>query len=192
MNLKNNTRRSFLRAVGGAVGIAALSGCTATTSGNVTTVTLNTAEVMDYGDSILSFAKAGIVLPFVSTAIGASGLVIAEAAITALETALSAFNTAAGGKATVSYDDTSAKTAFDSIVAAIEKIDTYIVATITATVSDTTVVTEAKSAANAASGLISIIRGLVDSLSVGKHVGASMRGDVYVSEIAAWQKTQTH
>lgn len=184
-------RRTFLRGMAGLAGITALAACTVTKTGNVTTITLNTAEVLDYGDSVLSFAQAGIGLTFVASAIGVPGVAIAEAAITALKTALAAFNTAAGGKATVSYDDTSAKTAFDSVVASVKTINTYIVATITATVSDSTIVTEAKTAANAASGIISAIQGLVDSLGLEKRVGATLKAQSDMAEIRVWLKTRT-
>ena len=184
----NNTRRDFLKAAAGIAGVTALAGCTITKNGTVTTVTLNNQEVLNYGESILSFAKAGIGITFVASGLGASGVAIAGAAISALDTALTAFNKAAGGSATVTFDNASAMAAFESIVDSAEKINSYIVATITATVSNSTVVDQAKVAANAASGLISILKALVSTFasSIAPRVGNSLRGDAYVAEVKTW------
>ena len=187
----NTSRRNLLKGFAGAAGIVALAGCTITKSGTTVTLTLNTKEVLDYGDSVLSFAQAGIALSFVASGLGAAGVSIATAAITELKDGLAAFNTAAKGAATISYNDASAKTAFNSILTAIKTIDTYIVATIAATVSDSTIVSEAKTAANAASGIISIIEGLIDSLTTSTTVASSLKADYHVAEIDSWLKTQT-
>lgn len=184
----NNTRRKFLKSAAGIAGITALAGCTITKNGNVTTVTLNTQEVLDYGNTVLSFAKAGIAIPFVAAAITPAGMAIAQEAINGLSSALTAFNKAANGKATVSYDDTSIKTAFDSIVSDLTTVNQYIVQTITSTVADSAVVQNAQIAANAASGLISIVKGLVDKYmsGVAPRVSNAMRGDAYVAEVNTW------
>lgn len=186
--MTNNTRRNFLKAAAGIAGATALAGCTITKNGTVTTVTLNTQEVLDYGNTVLSFAKAGIALPFVADALAPAGMVIARGAINSLSSALAAFNKAANGKATVSYDDTSVKTAFDSIMSDLTTVNQYIVQTIAATVADSTVVKNAQIAANAAAGLISIIKGLVDQYmsGVAPRVGAAARGDAYVAEVKTW------
>lgn len=191
MTLKNNTRRNFLRGVAGIAGVTALAACTVTKNGTTTTITLNTAEIMDYGDAVLSFANTAIGISFVASGLGASGVAIATAAITELKAGLAAFNTAAGGKATVEYDNASVKTAFDSIVAAVKKINGYIVATITATVANSDVVNNAKIAANAAAGLIGIIQGLVDTYATPKRVGASLKADAYIAEIKTWSASLT-
>lgn len=191
IKIRTPSRRNFLKAAAGIAGITALAGCTVTKNGSVTTVTLNTQEVLNYGESILSFAKAGVGITFVSAALGASGIAIADAAISELGKALTAFNTAAGGAATVTFDNTSVKTAFESIVDSAEKINSYIVAAITASVSDSTVVSDAKVAANAAAGLISILEALVSTFTSGiaPRVGAANRGDSYVAEINSWVKS---
>lgn len=184
----NNTRRGFLKTAAGIAGITALAGCTVTKNGSVTTVTLNTQEVLDYGSTVLSFAKAGIALPFVAAAISPAGMTIAQGAISGLSAALIAFNKAANGKATVSYDDTSIKAAFDSIVSDLTAVNQYIVQTITATVADSDIVQNAQIAANAAAGLISIVKGLVDRYmsGVAPSVGNALRGDAYVAEVKTW------
>ena len=187
-----STRRTFLKSTTGLGFAAVLAGCTTMKNGNVTTVTLNTQEVLDYGNTVLSFAKAGIAIPFVAAAITPAGVTIAQEAINGLSSALTAFNKAASGKATVSYDDTSIKTAFDSIVSALMTVNQYIVQTITATVADSAVIQNAQIAANAAAGLISIIKGLVDHYMSGiaPRVGASVRGDSYVAEVNTWVKSR--
>lgn len=184
----NNTRRNFLKAAAGIAGITALAGCTVTKNGSVTTVTINTQEVLDYGNTILSFAKAGIALPFVAAAISPAGMTIAQGAINGLSAALVAFNKAANGKATVSYDDASVKSAFDSILTSAQTISGYIIQTITATVSDSDVVEKAKVAANAAAGLISILKALVSTFmsDTAPRVGNALRGDAYVAEVNTW------
>ena len=184
----NPSRRGFLKAAAGIAGVTALAGCTVTKSGKVTTVTLNTQEVLNYGESILSFAKAGVGITFVSAALGTSGVAIADTAISTLDTALTAFNKAAGGKATVTFDNSSVKAAFESIVDSAETINSYIIATITATVSDSDVVEKAKVAANAAAGLISILKALVSTFmsDTAPRVGNALRGDAYVAEIKTW------
>ena len=181
-------KRNLLKSMAGIAGVTALAGCTITKNSNVTTVTLNTQEVLDYGNTVLSFAKAGIAIPLVATAITQDGVTIAQGAIDGLSSALVAFNKAANGKATVRYDDTSIKTAFDSIVDDLTTINQYIVQTITATVADSTVIQNAQIAANAADGLISIIKGLVDQYmsGVAPRVGAAVRGDAYVAEVKTW------
>lgn len=186
--MANNTRRNFLKTAAGIAGITALAGCTITKNGNVTTTTLNTQEVLDYGNTVLSFAKAGIALPFVAAAITPAGMTIAQKAIDGLSDALIAFNKAANGKVTVSYDDTSVKTAFDSIVSDLTTVNQYIVQTITATVADSDIVQNAQIAANAAAGLISIVKGLVDQYmsGVAPSVGNALRGDAYVAEVNTW------
>lgn len=183
-----NTRRTFIKSTAGLGFAAVLAGCTTTKNGNVTTVTLNTHEVLDYGNTVLSFAKAGIAIPFVAAAITPAGVTIAQTAIDGLSSALAAFNKAANGKATVSYDDTSVKTAFDSIVADLTTVNQYIVQTITATVADSAVIQNAQIAANAAAGLTSIIKGLVDRYMSGiaPRVGAAAHGDAYVAEVKTW------
>lgn len=184
----NNTRRDFLKTVAGIAGITALAGCTVTKNGTVTTITLNTQEVLDYGNTVLSFAKAGIALPFVAAAISPAGMTIAQGAISGLSAALTSFNKAANGKATVSYDDTSVKSAFDSIASDLTTVNQYIVQTITATVADSDIIQNAQIAANAAAGLISIVKGLVDRYmsGVAPSVGNALRGDAYVAEVNTW------
>ena len=139
-------------------------------------------------ENILSTICAGIALPFVAAAIGPAGMTIAQGAISGLSAALTAFNKAANGKATVSYDDTSVKTAFDSIVSDLTTVNQYIVQTITATVADSDIVQNAQIAANAAAGLISIVKGLVDRYmsGVAPSVGNALRGDAYVAEVKTW------
>lgn len=191
IKIRTPSRRGFLKAAAGIAGVTALAGCTVTKNGSVTTVTLNTQEVLNYGESIISFAKAGVGITFVSAALGTSGIAIADAAISTLDTALTAFNKAANGKATVTFDDSSVKAAFESIVNSADTINSYIVATITATVSDSDVVEKAKVAANAVAGLISILKALVSTFdsALAPRVGNTLRGDAYVTEVKTWVKS---
>jgi len=160
----NISRRSLLRAGAGTLAAGLLAACTVTKSGTTTTVTLNVSEVVDYGSAILSFASTAINVSFVASAMGTANLALANTVITSLKSALAAFQSAAGSSASVSYDSASVKTAFDSILADVEKVDTLIISTITGTAANlsSSVVSEAKTAAGAAETLIDLLKAMVD------------------------------
>lgn len=199
MNKTIPTRRGFMKAAAGIAGMAALAGCTVTKSGTTTTVTLNVAEVVDYGNAILSFASTAINISFVASGMGTANVALANTVIASLKSGLTAFSTAAGSSTSVSYDSASVKAAFDSILADVEKVDTLIISTITGTASNlsSSVVSDAKTAAGAAETLISLLKAMVDmsahrpaAATLGARVGLHASGQQAIGNIAIFAASQ--
>lgn len=183
--MHNPTRRAFLRGTS-ALAAASLAACTVTRNGTTTTLTLNVAEVVDYGNAILSFASTAINVPFVASAMGAANLALASTVIASLKSALTAFQTAAGSSTSVSYSTASVKAAFDSILSDVEKVDTLIIATITGTAANlsSTVVTQARTAAGAAETLIDLLKAMVDMSGPRLRGVSPLNGDAAIEQIA--------
>ena len=160
-----SSRRAFLRASCILASGFPLAACSTTTTGHVTTITLNVAEVEDYGTAILSFATTALTIPFVATAMGPASVTLAGTVIAGLKSALESFRTAAGTSTSVTYDDSSVKAAFDSLLSDVTQIDTLVIQTITGTSVTATgsVVSDARTAAGAAATLIALLRAMVDS-----------------------------
>ncbi|QHC36413.1 hypothetical protein [Komagataeibacter xylinus] len=182
------SRRRALRMGAGTLMAGALAGCTLTRAGKITTITLNVAEVTDYGNAIVSFANTAISLSFVTAAMGPANVALANTVIAALREALDAFGTAAGSSTSVSYDTTSIRTAFDSILSDIEQINTLIIAVIAGMASGLsgTVVSEAKTTANAASTLISLLKAMVDMTARRPAVGTAVSAQEAVGQITVF------
>ncbi|MCE2563675.1 hypothetical protein [Komagataeibacter sp. FNDCF1] len=187
----NLSRRSLLRAGAGTLAAGLLAACTTTKSGTTTTITLNVAEVVDYGNAILSFSSTAINVSFVASAMGTANLALANTVIASLKSALTAFQSAAGSSTSVSYDSASVKTAFDSILADIEKVDTLIISTITGTATrlSSNVVSEAKTAAGAAATLIDLLKAMVDVSGLRLRSAAPVDPDAAIGQIAVFVTT---
>lgn len=190
--MQNPTRRAFLRGSSALVAATALAACSSTKSGTTTTLTLNVAEVTDYGNAILSFASTAINVSFVASAMGTANLALANTVITSLKSALSAFSTAAGSSTSVSYDSASVKTAFDSILADVESVNKLIVAVITGTAANlsSSVVSEAKTAAGAAETLISLLKAMIDMTGPRLRGVSPLSGDAAIGKIAVFSASQ--
>ncbi|WP_019091821.1 hypothetical protein [Komagataeibacter europaeus] len=188
----NLSRRSLLRAGAGTLAVGLLAACTTTKSGTTTTITLNVAEVVDYGNAILSFASTAINVSFVASAMGTANLALANTVITSLKSALAAFQTAAGSSTSVTYDSASVKTAFDSILADVEKVDTLIIAVITGTAANlsSSVVSEAKTAAGAAETLIDLLKAMIDMSGPRLRGVSPLSGDAAIGKIAIFAASQ--
>jgi hypothetical protein len=106
-------RRSALLA---GLAIVPLTRCTYTTTGGVTTATLNTAEVAAWGQAIVNAAGLLLAIPGVS-ALTAPYSSVVSAALTAASSDLTAFATASGGAVTVTFNGTSAGAAVSSLLA---------------------------------------------------------------------------
>ncbi|BCZ76090.1 hypothetical protein [Komagataeibacter phage phiKX1] len=186
------SRRSLLRAGAGTLAAGLLAACTVTKSGKTTTVTLNVDEVVDYGNAVLSFASTAIGLSFVASAMGTANVAIANTVIASLKSALSAFSTAAGSSTSVSYNSASVKTAFDSVLADVEKIDSLIIAVIVGTAANlsSSVVTQAKTAAGAAETLIDLLKAMVDMSGARLRGVSPLNGDAAIGEIAVFSASQ--
>ncbi|GCE89364.1 twin-arginine translocation signal domain-containing protein [Komagataeibacter diospyri] len=184
--MQNLSRRTFLRASSALVAATALVACSSTRSGTTATITLNVAEVVDYGNAILSFASTAINVSFVASAMGAADLALASTVIASLRAALAAFQTAAGSSTSVAYDSASVRAAFDSILADVEKVDTLIIAVITGTAANlsSSVVSEARTAAGAAETLISLLRAMIDMSGPRLRAVSPLNGDAAIGQIA--------
>ncbi|WP_182357073.1 twin-arginine translocation signal domain-containing protein [Komagataeibacter europaeus] len=188
----NISRRSLLRAGAGTLAAGLLAACTTTKSGTVTTITLNVAEVVDYGNAILSFGSTAINVSFVASAMGTANLALANTVIASLKSALAAFQSAAGSSTSVSYDSASVKAAFDSILADGEKVDTLIVSVIvgTATNLSSSVVSEAKTAAGAAETLIDLLKAMVDMSGPRLRAVSPVDPNAAIGQIAVFAASQ--
>ncbi|GBR37237.1 hypothetical protein AA11826_1637 [Komagataeibacter oboediens DSM 11826] len=196
-------RRRFLgmglMTAAGVAAAATLSACSVSKTGNVTTITLNVAEVADYVDALLNFSSTAINVPLVAAAMGAPNVALANTIIAALTAAGRAFVAAAGSSTTVSYDSASVKAAFDSILTDIGQVNTLIIATITGMASDlsSSVITQAKTAAGAAATLIDLLKAMVavsGRHSVGPRLasdnGINMQGMVAMNVIGVFVSAQ--
>lgn len=190
--MKNPTRRAFLRGSSALVAATALAACTATKSGTTTTLTLNVAEVTDYGNAILSFASTAINVSFVASAMGTANLALANTVIASLKSALSAFSAAAGSSTSVSYNDAGVKSAFGSILTDVEQVDKLIIATITGTAANlsSSVVSEAKTAAGAAETLISLLKAMIDMTGPRLRGVSPLSGDAAIGQIVIFSASQ--
>ncbi|RFD18575.1 hypothetical protein DY926_15905 [Komagataeibacter melaceti] len=167
----------LLSAVGIAT-VAMLPGCKSTTTGNVTTITINVAEIKDYGQAGLNAVSTVLSIGAVASGIGASTVGIITLADTALSTALNSFSTAAGSTLTISYDDTNWKSRVDSVLSALTKVESDLSAAITgvSTKVPSTDLTNANTALNALGTIVSAFKALLDSVAVRRNVGARLSG----------------
>ena len=189
----NLSRRAVLRTGCATLAAGLLAACTRTQLGTVTTITLNVAEVVDYGDAIVSFAQTALDLPVVATAMGPASVTLAGTVIAGLQSGLAAFRAAAGTSTSVTYDSTSIKTAFTSILADGEHISTLVIQTITAmpAAAGDTLVTSAKTAAGAAQTLITLLRAMVDASAVHPRMDRAISpdGTVAMAQISMFVAT---
>ncbi|GBQ65811.1 hypothetical protein [Komagataeibacter swingsii] len=175
-------RRRFLgMGLLSAAGIAAaamLPGCKSTTTGNVTTITINVAEIKDYGQAGLNAVTTVLSIAAVASAIGTPAVGIIGLADTALSTALTTFSDAAGSTLTITYDDTNWKSWVDSILSALTKVESDLSAAITgvSTKVPSTDLTNANTALNALNTIISAFKALLDSVAARRNVGARLSG----------------
>ncbi|PYD47175.1 hypothetical protein [Novacetimonas pomaceti] len=188
----NISRRTLLRAGAGTLAAGLMAACTMTKSGTTTTITLNVAEVVDYGNAVLSFASTAVSLSFVASAMGTANLTIANTVIASLKASLTAFQTAAGTSTSVSYDSASVKVAFDSILSDVEQVDKLVIAVIVGTAANlsSSVVTQARTAAGAAETLIDLLKAMVDMSGPRLRSAAPVDPDAAIGQIAIFAATQ--
>lgn len=166
-------RRGFLRKLSiGAVALAAapLMGCTIAKNGSVTTLTLNVAKVDAYAKAAENFADTILSLPVVSAALGDKATVIKTLA-SRIVSAISSFDSAAGGAASVSYDNSSVKAAFASILDDFSQIVSLVksaLSNIESTSATSGALSTATTATNFAETILSLLQALVT-------VGAPLR-----------------
>jgi len=116
----NPTRRLFIATTGLGIPAFGLVGCTTSKNGNVTTVTINVAEVDAYAQA----AGKGLALfaDVAGPAIGPAATEIVNAADTAITVAAANFDKAVAGSLTVTVDSTSLATLVSSVSAAAGKV----------------------------------------------------------------------
>ncbi len=176
--MQNPSRRAFLRNSSALVAAAALAACSTSKSGNVTTITINVAEIKDYGQAGLNAVTTVLSIAAVASAIGTPAVGIIGLADTALSTALTDFSTAAGSTLTITYDDTNWKTRVDSILSALTKVESDLSAAITgvSTKVSSTDLSDANTALNALATIVSAFKALLDSVAARRNVGARLSG----------------
>ncbi|KXV38582.1 hypothetical protein AD942_13475 [Gluconobacter japonicus] len=121
-----NNRRDFLKFLAAGSALGTLGACTITSSGNVTTVTLNVAKVKAYGVAGLNAVTTILSIDAVASAIGTSSVTAIETAGLTLQNALTAFLNAAGSNVTITYDSTSFKSQIDSILADLQNVSSLL------------------------------------------------------------------
>jgi hypothetical protein len=98
-----------------------LAGCATTKDGHTTTVTLNVAKITAYAqlglNAVTTVTDALALFPSLSAYVDPVKKIEGV-----LKVALANFSTAAGSSVSVSYDDTSVRTAVDSVLAAIQSV----------------------------------------------------------------------
>ncbi|GCE79163.1 twin-arginine translocation signal domain-containing protein [Komagataeibacter oboediens] len=188
--MQNPTRRAFLRGSSVLVAAAALTACESTTAGNVTTITINVAEIKDYGQAGLNAITTVLSIAVVASAIGTPAVGIIGLADTALSTALTDFSTAAGSTLTITYDDTNWKTRVDSILSALTKVESDLSAAITgvSTKVPRTDLSDANTALNAPSTIVSGFKALLDSVATRRNVGTRLSGSAVAPSQAQVQQ----
>ncbi|MGS0648900.1 hypothetical protein ACU81Q_14880 [Komagataeibacter melomenusus] len=172
--MQNPTRRAFLRGSSALVAGVALTACTVTKNGEVTTLTLNVAAIKDYGQAGLNAVSTILSIAALASAIGAPTVAIINAGDTALGAALNAFSSAAGSTLTITYDDTNWKSRVDSVLSALATVESDLSAAITGveTKVASTDLSNANTALNALATIVSAFKALLDSVAVRRPVGA--------------------
>ncbi|GBQ52302.1 hypothetical protein ACM0P6_02735 [Komagataeibacter sucrofermentans] len=172
--MQNPTRRAFLRGSSALVAGVALTACTVTKNGDVTTLTLNVAAIKDYGQAGLNAVSTILSIAALASAIGAPTVAIINAGDTALGAALNAFSSAVGSTLTITYDDTNWKSRVDSVLSALGTVESDLSAAITGveTRIASTDLSNANTALSALGTIVSAFKGLLDSVTVRRPVGA--------------------
>ena len=163
-----HTRRGIIKALAAGTAIGALGACTISKSGNVTTITVNVAKVKAYGTAGINAVSTVLSIAAVASAIGAPTVAIIETASAALEAALASFASVAGSSVTVSYDDTSTKTAINSVLADLQTVAADLSSALTGAsekVSDN-VLSDAVTALSALKTVVSVFEGLLGVVSL--------------------------
>lgn len=176
------SRRNFLRSAGLLACGTALAACTITTSGNVTSVTLNVAKVDAYAKAAQNFANTILSVPLVTSALGSGPVVLINAAVTNIVAAIDQFDSAANGAVTVSYDSSSVKTAVNSIISDLQTVLSYgkqAVSGIENTEATADTLSKVNTAISAAETILSLMTALIVS------VGSARVAPLPMSEAAA-------
>lgn len=174
----NITRRHALASATGLCGLAALSACTTTTANGVTTVTLNVAQVVAWGNALVNGANMVASLPGIS-GLPAAAPVAAIGALIAND--LAAFAAASGGAVTLSFNSTSVPSAVASLEADVNSL--LVTAQKTVTGVAATYLSTAQTYINAIETVVSLIQAATASVPMLAKAGAAPMGEAQAMTI---------
>ena len=172
------TRRHFL-VLSTALVAPSLMAVTCTTNGPVTALTINVAEVNAFAQAAANGAAMVEGDPLILAAITAAAPGIPQLillAVNGLAAATAAWNVATSGKATVTYDDTTITSAFQTVSADVQQVATQLGAAVAAVPSAGNKVLAGTTAtivdvSNAVKTAVSFLQAMV--ASVGAPLGAA-------------------
>lgn len=168
------TRRRLLAALP-LVSAAAIAACTVTeNSDGTTTITLSVVKVDAYTKAIVSGLNTILGFSAVSGALGTAVVAGLTTGLALFQTAVSAWDTACGGKETVAWDGTSIKTAFTSVLDDGESLIASAKASWAAvkdSISDTDIASATTTALNGMETALAFLQAMVVTVSV-RYVGA--------------------
>lgn len=110
-------RRTFLGAACALLATGGLTACKTSTTGKITTISVDAAEIDTDGTAGLNIIKT--ILAF--TGVPAPVVTVADTAIDGVETALAAWDKYCDGTATITYDASNVPSAAISVVTALQK-----------------------------------------------------------------------
>ena len=172
------TRRHFL-VLSTALVAPSLMAVTCTTNGPITALTINVAEVNAFAQAATNGAAMVEGDPLILAAITAAAPGIPQLillAVNGLAAATAAWNVATSGKATVTYDDTTITSAFQTVSADVQQVATQLGAAVAAVPSAGNKVLAGTTAtivdvSNAVKTAVSFLQAMV--ASVGAPLGAA-------------------
>ncbi|MCH4023573.1 MAG: twin-arginine translocation signal domain-containing protein [Acetobacter sp.] len=174
------SRRKFLHHSALAATALTAGACTITTSGQVTTLTLNVATIEKYAKAGISAVTTVIGIAAVSSALGPVVVSGIEAAGATLNAALAAFISAAGDTVTISYDDTSWKTQVDSLLddldTVVSKLSTAL--TLLKTRAGSSVVSTASMAVNAVQTVLNAFEALLGTVMLKRGIAGPTQTEI--------------
>lgn len=116
------SRRQVLHAGGAGCVLGLLTACTLQSDGPVTSLSLNITKIQAYAQAGYNFSQMLLSIPVVAQQLGEAGCAFVKTVGLNIYTALDALIATAGGALTVSYNNASVKTAFQSILSDIQML----------------------------------------------------------------------
>lgn len=129
-------RDLFKKALVGAVGLVGtgmvLQGCKSTTNGSVTTATLDVKTIDNYAQGVINGGEALLSAPALTKLLGTTTSTLISNIVGDVGKMLSAFDTAANGAVSISYDNTNGWTAATTILTDAQNLLTTLSTTVSA------------------------------------------------------------
>lgn len=164
-------RRCFLRATSALIPAALLGACgavTTTTTGGITTVSVNVAKIDAYAQAFQNAGNTILGMPGMAAMLGPYALVASQVTA-AVATDIAAFDKAAGGQTTLTFDATSVPASINSVLADGQKLLT----TIRAGLPQTAVVGTVATYINALATVVSLFEAMVGTAPAAAIMGAT-------------------